>query len=285
MNLSVVVTKAKESPVDEVSTRESAIKISNLRKVFERKGEEIEAIKGIDLDIKEGQFVSVVGPSGCGKSTFLHIVGGFIERTSGVVSVRGEEVGKPAPDRGMMFQESTLFPWRKVYDNVAWGLEAQKFPKGEIKERVEYFLKLVGLWEFKDNLPSELSGGMRQRVSLARVLAFDPKVLLMDEPFGALDSQTRETMQVELQRIWSESKKSVIFVTHDIEEAVYLSDYVVVLTKRPSIVKEILKIELPRPRDVSIRKSYEFIDYRNHIWDLLHEEENVKSIGGQFNAE
>lgn len=268
-----------------VSAAKSAIKIASLRKVFSRNGEEVEAIKGIDLDIKEGDFVSIVGPSGCGKSTFLHIVGGFIERTSGTVSIRGKDVDKPGPDRGMMFQESTLFPWRKVYDNVAWGLEVQKVPKAEIKKRVEYFLKLVGLWEFKNNLPSELSGGMRQRVALARVLAFNPEVLLMDEPFGALDSQTRETMQVELQRIWSESKKSVIFVTHDIEEAVYLSDYVVVLTKRPSTVKEIIKIDLPRPRDVAIRKSYEFIDYRNHIWDLLHGEENVKSIGGLSNAE
>ncbi|MDS9471628.1 ABC transporter ATP-binding protein [Sporosarcina pasteurii] len=282
MNLSA--TMKEERPASEESFKESAIKISNLRKVFERKGEEVEAIKGINLDIKEGEFVSVVGPSGCGKSTFLHIVGGFIEQTSGTINVRGEEVGKPAPDRGMMFQESTLFPWRKVYDNVAWGLEVQKFPKDEIQRRVKYFLKLVGLWEFKNNLPSELSGGMRQRVSLARVLAFEPKVLLMDEPFGALDSQTRETMQVELRRIWSESKKSVIFVTHDIEEAVYLSDYVVVLTKRPAVVKEIVEIDLPRRRDVSIRKSYEFIDYRNHIWDLLHEEENVKSIGGRYNA-
>ena len=261
-----------------MKSMESAIKIEGLRKVFTRKGEEIVAIKGIDLDIKEGDFVSVVGPSGCGKSTFLHIVGGFIDKTSGKVLVRGKEVDKPAPDRGMMFQESTLFPWRKVFGNVAWGLEIQKLPKKEIQERVEHLLKLVGLWDFKDHLPSELSGGMKQRVSLAKVLAFNPEVLLMDEPFGALDSQTREIMQVELLRIWSESKKSVIFVTHDIEEAVYLSDYVIVLTKRPSNVKEIIKVELPRPRDVSIRKSYEFINYRNYIWDLLHGEENVQSF-------
>lgn len=263
---------------------ESSIQIDNLRKVFTRKDEEIVAIKGIDLDIKEGEFVSIVGPSGCGKSTFLHIVGGFIDKTSGKVVVRGKEVDKPAPDRGMMFQESTLFPWKKVFGNVAWGLEIQNLPKREINERVEYLLKLVGLWEFRNNLPSELSGGMKQRVSLAKVLAINPEVLLMDEPFGALDSQTRETMQVELQRIWLESKKSVLFVTHDIEEAVYLSDYVVVLTKRPSTVKEIIQIKLPRPRDVSIRKTYEFVDYRNYIWDLLHGEENVKRFSGVSNA-
>ncbi|GIN20419.1 ABC transporter ATP-binding protein [Siminovitchia fordii] len=263
---------------------ETAIKIESLRKLFKRKSEEIEVIKGIDLDIKEGEFVSIVGPSGCGKSTFLHIIGGFINKTSGTVTVRGKEVDKPAPDRGMMFQEAALFPWRKVYGNVAWGLEVQGYSKGEIRERVEHYLTLVGLWEFRNHLPSELSGGMRQRVSLAKVLAFNPDVLLMDEPFGALDAQTRETMQSELQRIWSESKKSVLFVTHDIEEAVYLSDYVVVLTKRPAKVKEIIPIKLPRPREIEIRKSYEFVDYRNDIWDLLHGEENVKSMGGSIYA-
>lgn len=258
----------------------TAIKIENLKKSFSRKGEVVEAIKGIDLDIREGDFVSIVGPSGCGKSTFLHIVGGFIEKTGGKVIVRGTEVDKPAPDRGMMFQESALFPWRKVYGNVAWGLEMKKLPKKEIEECVEHYLTLVGLWDFRNHLPSELSGGMKQRVSLAKVLAFNPDVLLMDEPFGALDAQTRETMQAELQRIWSEEKKSVLFVTHDIEEAVYLSDYVVVLTKRPSTVKEIIKIDLQRPRELSIRKSYDFIDYRNYIWDLLHSEENVKGLRG-----
>ncbi len=263
---------------------ETAIKIESLRKLFKRKSEEIEVIKGIDLDIKEGEFVSIVGPSGCGKSTFLHIIGGFINKTSGTVTVRGKEVDKPAPDRGMMFQEAALFPWRKVYGNVAWGLEVQGYSKREIRERVEHYLTLVGLWEFRNHLPSELSGGMRQRVSLAKVLAFNPDVLLMDEPFGALDAQTRETMQSELQRIWSESKKSVLFVTHDIEEAVYLSDYVVVLTKRPAKVKEIIPIKLPRPREIEIRKSYEFVDYRNYIWDLLHGEENVKSMGGSIYA-
>ncbi len=266
------------------TNKETAIKIESLRKLFKRKSEEIEVIKGIDLDIKEGEFVSIVGPSGCGKSTFLHIVGGFINKTSGTVTVRGKEVDKPAPDRGMMFQEAALFPWRKVYGNVAWGLEVQGYSKGEIRERVEHYLTLVGLWEFRNHLPSELSGGMRQRVSLAKVLAFNPDVLLMDEPFGALDAQTRETMQSELQRIWSESKKSVLFVTHDIEEAVYLSDYVVVLTKRPAKVKEIIPIKLPRPREIEIRKSYEFVDYRNDIWDLLHGEENVKSMGGSIYA-
>lgn len=260
--------------------KESAIKIEQLSKVFPRQKDAVEVIKGIDLDIKEGDFVSIVGPSGCGKSTFLHIVGGFIDKTAGRVLVRGNEVSKPGPDRGMMFQESALFPWRKVYGNVAWGLELQKLSKSEISERVEYYLKLVGLWDFRNHLPSELSGGMRQRVSLAKTLAINPDVLLMDEPFGALDAQTREVMQDELQRIWSESKKSVLFVTHDIDEAVYLSDYVVVLSKRPAIAKEIVDIKLPRPRNLEIRKSYEFVDYRNYIWDLLHEEENVKSIGG-----
>lgn len=273
--------KTASTNVDyEYHNKESAIKIDKLKKVFQRKGNDIEVIKEISLDIKEGDFVSIVGPSGCGKSTFLHIIGGFIDKSEGTVSVKGNEVCKPAPDRGMMFQESALFPWRKVYGNVAWGLEMQKLGKKEIATRVEHYLKLVGLWDFRNHLPSELSGGMRQRVALAKTLAINPEVLLMDEPLGALDAQTREVMQDELLRIWDESKKSVLFVTHDIDEAVYLSDYVVVLSKRPTTVKEIIKIELDRPRDSEVRKSYDFVDYRNYIWDLLQAEENVKSLGG-----
>ncbi|WP_096203147.1 ABC transporter ATP-binding protein [Bacillus sp. FJAT-45350] len=261
-----------------MATKIPAIQIENLRKVYTSKKEEVLAIKDISLDIPEGKFVSIVGPSGCGKSTFLHIVGGFIPKTSGTVRIRGKEVEKPGPDRGMMFQESALFPWKNIFDNVAWGLEIQGRPKAEVKEVVERYLKLVHLWDFRDHLPSQLSGGMKQRVSLARVLAFNPDVLLMDEPFGALDAQTREEMQVELQRIWSESKKSVLFVTHDIEEAVFLSDFVVVLSGRPGEISEIIDIKFERPRDLSLYKSAEFRDYRNHIWDLLHEERRTPDV-------
>lgn len=249
-----------------------AMEIENLRKVYTTKKEEVVAIKDVSLTIPEGKFVSIVGPSGCGKSTFLHIVGGFIDKSSGKVKVRGKEVEKPGPDRGMMFQESALFPWLNVFDNVAWGLDIQGVAKKEKNEIVEKYLKLVRLWDFRNQLPSQLSGGMRQRVSLARILAFDPEVLLMDEPFGALDAQTREEMQVELLRIWSESKKSVLFVTHDIEEAVFLSDTIVVFSGRPAVISEVIDIKFPRPRDLNLYKTPEFRDYRNQIWDLLHQE-------------
>ncbi|WP_134702447.1 ABC transporter ATP-binding protein [Ammoniphilus sp. YIM 78166] len=255
-----------------VGKQTPAIEIDSLSKVYSDRNEEVVAIKEVNLSIPEGKFVSVVGPSGCGKSTFLHIVGGFIPKTKGTVRIRGKEVDKPGPDRGMMFQESALFPWKTVSENVAWGLEIQGVPKQERQGIVENYLKLVHLWEFRNHLPSQLSGGMKQRISLARVLAFNPDVLLMDEPFGALDAQTRENMQVELQRIWKESQKSVLFVTHDIDEAVFLSDIVVVFTGRPAVIKEIIEIDFPRPRNLDIHKTKEFTDYRNYIWDLLHQE-------------
>ncbi len=172
----------------------------------------------------------------------------------------------------MMFQEFALFPWRSVAGNIAWGLEAQGFPKGRIEETVSQYLEMMGLGEFRNHYPAELSGGMKQRVALARVLAFDPKVLLMDEPFGALDAQTRETMQEELTRLWERTGKTIVFVTHDIEEAVYLGDRVVVLTARPGRIREEVEIALPRPRDLTIKKSIQCHEYRNYIWDLIRSE-------------
>ncbi|MEW9671268.1 ABC transporter ATP-binding protein [Ammoniphilus sp. 3BR4] len=255
-----------------------AIEINQLSKVYSEGKEQVVAIQEVSLNIPEGKFVSIVGPSGCGKSTFLHIVGGFIPKSIGTVRIRGKEVEKPGPDRGMMFQESALFPWKTVSENVAWGLEVQGVPKKERQETVEHYLKLVHLWEFRNHLPSQLSGGMKQRISLARVLAFNPDVLLMDEPFGALDAQTRENMQVELQRIWKESQKSVLFVTHDIDEAVFLSDIVVVFTGRPAVIKEIIEIDFPRPRNLDIHKTAEFTKYRNYIWDLLHQEHRKPTL-------
>lgn len=257
-----------------------AMDIEKLGKVYTRGKEEVTAIQEISLQIPEGKFVSIVGPSGCGKSTFLHIVGGFIPKTRGTVRIRGKEVDKPGPDRGMMFQESALFPWKNVFDNVAWGLEIQGMEKAKRDEIVEHYLKLVNLWDFRKNLPSELSGGMKQRISLARVLAFNPDVLLMDEPFGALDAQTREKMQVELQRIWQESNKSVMFVTHDIDEAVFLSDIVVVFSGRPAVIKEIIEIDFQRPRTLEVHKTQEFMNIRNHIWDLLHQEDGKSDEEG-----
>jgi NitT/TauT family transport system ATP-binding protein len=184
----------------------------------------------------------------------------------------GKPVVGPGPDRGMLFQEFALFPWRSVIGNVGWALEVQGVPKAERACRAERYLKLVGLSNFADAYPTELSGGMKQRVALARVLAFEPEVLLMDEPFGALDAQTRELMQEELHTIWQMTRNTVLFVTHDIEEAVYLGDRVVVFTARPGRLKEEITIDLPRPRTIELKKTPEFLAYRNRVWDCLRAE-------------
>ncbi len=176
----------------------------------------------------------------------------------------------------MMFQEFALFPWKTVAGNVAWGLEAQGAERSHIDQVVAKYLDMTGLAEFRNHYPAELSGGMKQRVALARVLAFDPKVLLMDEPFGALDAQTRETMQEEVTRLWERTRKTIVFVTHDIEEAVYLGDRVVVLSARPGRIREEVKIDLPRPRGLEIKKSMQCHEYRNHVWDMIRSESNAR---------
>jgi NitT/TauT family transport system ATP-binding protein len=246
-----------------------ALQVSGLRKTYSKNGRELPILEIDGFSAREGEFVTVIGPSGCGKSTFLHMLGGFIPAESGSIRVYGQQVTAPGPDRGMMFQEFALYPWRTVAGNVAWGLEVQGMDKKAIEETVAHYLAMMGLTEFRGHYPAELSGGMKQRVALARVLAFDPKVLLMDEPFGALDAQTRETMQAELTRLWERTGKTIIFVTHDIEEAVYLGDRVVVLTARPAKIREEVKIDLPRPRDLTIKKSMACHEYRNYIWDLV----------------
>jgi NitT/TauT family transport system ATP-binding protein len=250
----------------------ATVEVERLSKCFVRGTQRVEALRDVCLRVADGRFVAIVGPSGCGKSTLLHIVGGFIPQTSGTVRVDGHEVRAPGPDRGMMFQDLALFPWRTVEGNVGWALEVQGRPRAEREAIVERYLALVGLRDFRRFYPNDLSGGMRQRVALARVLAFEPGVLLMDEPFGALDAQTRELMQEELQRIWQHTAKTVLLVTHDIEEAVYLADHVVVFTARPGTVKAALDIKLPQPRGIEVKKSPEFIAYRNALWDLLRDE-------------
>ena len=249
-----------------------ALEASGVRKVYTKNGQSLDILDVERFSVREGEFVTVIGPSGCGKSTFLHIIGGFIKAEGGSIRVYGEEVNGPGPDRGMMFQEFALFPWRTVAGNVAWGLESQGVPKAEIDAVVGRYLEMMSLGDFRNHFPAELSGGMKQRVALARVLAFDPKVLLMDEPFGALDAQTRETMQEELTRLWERTGKTIVFVTHDIEEAVYLGDRVVVLTARPARIREEVRIALPRPRGLEVKKSVECLEYRNHIWDLIRSE-------------
>jgi len=250
----------------------NALEASGVTKRYERGGKSLPIVEIAEFAVREGEFITVIGPSGCGKSTFLHIVGGFIAPETGSIRVYGKEVSGPGPERGMMFQEFSLFPWKSVAGNIAWGLEAQGFGKEKIDEVVARQLAMIGLTEFRNHYPAELSGGMKQRTALARVLAFDPKVLLMDEPFGALDAQTREQMQEELMSLWERTRKTVVFVTHDIDEAVFLADRVVVLTARPARIREEVKIDLPRPRDIEVRKSVKLLEYRNYIWDLIRSE-------------
>jgi len=248
------------------------LEVSELDKTFTVDNRSVTAIDRLSLAIDEHEFVSIVGPSGCGKSTFLHMLGGFEPIDGGTMLLDGAEVSKPGPDRGMLFQEYALYPWRTVASNILWPLEIQKVPRAKRLETAERFMAMVGLGAFRNHYPNELSGGMKQRVALARLLALDPRILLMDEPFGALDAQNRELLQEELQQIWEKSRKTVLFVTHDIEEAIYLADRVIVFTARPGRIKADICIDLPRPRAIEIKKTRAYGEYRNQIWDLLREE-------------
>jgi NitT/TauT family transport system ATP-binding protein len=261
-------------------TTDVVLEVVGLRKSYTRAGHTLEVLDLERLAVAAGELVTIVGPSGCGKSTLLHILGGFVRADAGRIRVHGREVVGPGPDRGMVFQEFALFPWRTVAGNVGWGLEARGMPAAERAAIVERHLELTGLAEFRNHLPGELSGGMKQRVALARVLAIDPEVLLMDEPFGALDAQTRETMQEELMRLWERTGKTIVFVTHDIEEAVYLGDRVVVLSARPARIRDEVVVDLPRPRDLGVRKSVALLEYRNHVGDLIRNE----AVGAARNA-
>ncbi|MFG1214426.1 ABC transporter ATP-binding protein [Xanthobacter flavus] len=225
------------------------IVVSDVDKRFVIPGGEIVALKDIDLTINEGEFVCLLGPSGCGKSTLLNAIAGFSAPTRGTITVDGRAVKDPGPDRGMVFQEYALFPWMTVAQNIAFGLEIKGMSRAEIEPKVNELLAMLKLAEFRDRFPKDLSGGMRQRVAIARVLALDSPVMLMDEPFGALDALTRRSLQDELIRIWSATGKTIVFVTHSIEESIYLADRIVVLTYRPGTIKRDIRVELPRPRD------------------------------------
>ena len=251
----------------------SYISAENVNLTFTPKNRQaVTALSGFNIDIEQGQFVSIVGPSGCGKSTFLNVLLGLIPPNTGVMSVNGNTVTGPGTDRAMVFQEFGLLPWRTVANNVELGLELQGVAKGPRRETTQNFIEMVGLTGFENHYPHELSGGMKQRVGLARALASDPDVLLMDEPFAALDAQTRDIMQAELLRIWQEAKKTVLFVTHQIEEAVYLSDQVIVMTKRPGRLKKLFEVDLPRPRDYEMRVSPRFNELKLDIWNELKDE-------------
>lgn len=237
------------------------------------KSSEFTALDSIDLRIDAGEFVVVVGPSGCGKSTLLDLLGGLGRPTGGRILLDGRPVTGPGLDRGIVFQQYALLPWRTALGNVEFGLEATGVPRRERAARAREYLDLVGLSGFEDRHPHELSGGMRQRVAIARSLAYDPDVLLMDEPFAALDAQTRESLQDELLRIWQRTGKTVVFITHGIEEAVYLGQRVAVMTSRPGRIKQVVPITLDsRNTTDDVRSSPEFARYRHQIWSLLHDE-------------
>ena len=224
------------------------------------------AIESMDLDVGDGEFVSLLGPSGCGKSTFLKIVNGLLLATAGEIRLRTNGKGR---EDAMVFQDAALFPWYSVLDNVAYGLVCAGVARKEARRRAQPLIELVGLGGFADKYPYQLSGGMQQRANLARALAVDSEILLMDEPFASLDAQTRELMQAELLRIWNTAKKTVIFVTHQIEEAVYLSDRVIVMSARPGRILADIRIELQRPRALEVKRRPEFANYADQIWKLL----------------
>lgn len=246
------------------------ISVRQVSKRFPVPGGEVVALKDIDLSIAKGEFVCLLGPSGCGKSTLLNAIAGFSLPTSGAITVDGRAITTPGPDRGMVFQEYALFPWMTVAQNVAFGLEVKGMRRKDIDARVAELLETLKLSDFRDRFPKDLSGGMRQRVAIARVLALDPPVLLMDEPFGALDSLTRRSLQDELLRIWALMRKTVIFVTHSIEESIYLADRIVVMTYRPGTIKADIRVDMPRPRD---SVTGEFNDLKRHLGNLVTEEQ------------
>jgi NitT/TauT family transport system ATP-binding protein len=246
------------------------IVVSNVGKVFKTAERDVVALQDINLEIPQGQFVCLLGPSGCGKSTLLNAVAGFAPPSSGSITADGQLVTAPGPERGMVFQEYALFPWMTVADNIAFGLEIKGMAKPEIAVIVDKLLKMLSLQDFRNRFPKDLSGGMRQRVAIARVLALDSPIMLMDEPFGALDALTRRNLQDELLRIWAELKKTIIFVTHSIEEAIYLADRIVVMTYRPGTVKRDLMVGLPRLRDPA---AAEFNALKRELGQLVMEEQ------------
>jgi NitT/TauT family transport system ATP-binding protein len=247
---------------------------------LERSNRPFLAVDGVSLDVRAGEFLSIVGPSGCGKTTFLNAVDGLVQISGGSLTLDGRQITRPGRDRAMVFQQPSLLPWRTVLGNVVYGLELQGRSEALAREQALRYIELVGLHAFADSYPSELSGGMQQRVNLARALAIDPEMLLLDEPFASLDAQTREFMQLELLRVWAETKKTALFITHDIKEAVYLADRVVVFSARPGWVKQVLEIDIPRPRPLHVKREQRFLDYEDAIWASIEEEVRAANAVG-----
>ena len=240
------------------------LKTAGLSKTFKNAAEP--ALSDINLEIEDGEFICIVGPSGCGKSTLLNLIAGLEKPTEGTITLDGREVLGPGADRVVMFQEPALYPWLNVIDNVKFGMKLAGVPKGEQEKRAEKYLKMVHLWDFREYAVHELSGGMKQRTALARALTMDSRIMLMDEPFSALDKQTINKLRAELEAIWEETRRTIIYVTHSVEEALYFADRIIILADRPGIVKSVVKINLPRPRQLD---SEDFVDIRKHLLDGL----------------
>lgn len=248
------------------------VKIDNVVKKYTTSKGEMVALNGVSLDIKENEFICVVGPSGCGKSTLLNIIAGLLEPTSGSVYVDGKKVEGPGPERGVVFQQYALFPWLTVLKNVEFGLKLKGITGEQATLEAMKYLKMVDLEQFANSYPKELSGGMKQRVAIARAYAVNPQVLLMDEPFGALDAQTRTQLQSELLETWEKEKKTCFFITHDVEEAIILAQKVIIMSARPGRIKKIVDVNIPYPRDQETKNTLPFLDLKTYIWSQVYQE-------------
>ena len=248
------------------------LKIDNVYKEYQGRNGKTIALNGVSLDIKENEFICVVGPSGCGKSTLLNIIAGLLEPTSGTVTLDGKVIEGTGVERGVVFQQYALFPWRTVLKNVMFPLEMKKVPKAEAEAIARKYIKSVGLEGFEKSYPKELSGGMKQRVAIARAYAANPEVLLLDEPFGALDAQTRVQLQSELLETWEKEKKTCFFITHDVDEAVILAQRVIIMSARPGRIKKIVDIDIPYPRTQATKTDPRFLELKSEIWNQVYQE-------------
>lgn len=252
--------------------RNIKLKINNVEKIYNGRNGKTVALNGVNLDVHENEFICVVGPSGCGKSTLLNIIAGLLEPSSGSVTLDGKEINGTDVERGVIFQQYALFPWLTVRENIEYGLKLQKYSKKDRDAIVDKYLGIVDLSKFADAYPKELSGGMKQRVAIARAYAVNPKVLLMDEPFGALDAQTRAQLQTDLLKTWEEQKKTCFFITHDVDEAVLLAQRVVIMSARPGRIKEIVDVDIPYPRTQATKLDPKFSEIKNYIWEKVYTE-------------
>ena len=248
------------------------LKIDNVVKEYEGRNGKTVALNGVNLDIKENEFICVVGPSGCGKSTLLNIIAGLHEPTSGAAYLDGKKIEGTGVERGVVFQQYALFPWRTVLKNVMFPLEMKKTPKAEAEEIAMKYIKAVGLEGFENSYPKELSGGMKQRVAIARAYAADPEVLLLDEPFGALDAQTRVQLQTELLETWQKEKKTCFFITHDVDEAIILAQRVIIMSARPGRIKKIVDVDIPYPRTQATKTDPRFLELKTEVWNEVYQE-------------